>query len=141
MEDAGLLPPTIRDGFRLDPLQFQELDALAEMRREAKRRGDAAAERRASTAMVAVLERTADIRIADDKLQGNELLKLRANYLNGIAVASRSVGVLTPVLGLFAPGSPYAGRLSLLGAAAAGCFALSVTTHTMGLRSLRRLRA
>jgi hypothetical protein len=70
------------------------------------------------------------------KLVQNEQRKLSATYLNGIAIALITVGVLAPIVALLtgALSSPVVG-LSL----AAGCIVLSFGIHSGARQILKRL--
>ena len=70
------------------------------------------------------------------KLVDNEQRKLSATYLNGIAIALITVGVLAPLVAMLtgALSNPFIG-LSL----AAGCIALSVALHLGARWTLREL--
>lgn len=71
------------------------------------------------------------------KLVDNEQRKLSATYLNGIAIALITVGVLAPIVALLT------GALASLPVGlslAAGCIALSFSIHSGARQILKRLK-
>lgn len=71
------------------------------------------------------------------KLVDNEQRKLSATYLNGIAIALITVGVLAPIVAVLT------GALSSLPVGlslAAGCIALSFGIHSLARQILKRLK-
>lgn len=76
-------------------------------------------------------------KVRSDKLVHNEQTKLLATYVNSIAVALFSAGVLTPLLGGIV-GSLQAGPLQL-GGVMIGCIMASVGLHYLARRLLRGL--
>lgn len=52
-----------------------------------------------------------------------------------------TAGIATPVIGLFAPGSPYATESHLLVRISTGCFVVAVALHMVVRAMLRRLKA
>ena len=71
------------------------------------------------------------------KLADNEQAKLSANYLNGVAIALMTAGVLAPVVGSLATGT----RLPVWGLAilVVGCMLLSGGLHFLARLVLRGL--
>ena len=70
----------------------------------------------------------------------NERTKLRATYLNGLAIALFAVGALAPLF--TAASAPVRGPIPHWATAVASlvCLAISVTLHLRGMRALTRLR-
>lgn len=128
-------------GEGLNVVDFHELQNLVERRRGAAAAGDAALDGQLSTRIVGLLERAAQTRAADEKLQSNERIKYTATFLNAMAAAIVSAGVATPTIGLFVPGSPYASNPTLLVELGGGCFLFATVLHIFVRRMLRLLRA
>lgn len=69
-----------------------------------------------------------------------EQIRLRANYVNGLAIGTFTAGVLTPLISgavLHENLTPDSAFLAV--AAAAVCFALSFALHSYASRHLREL--
>jgi hypothetical protein len=66
----------------------------------------------------------------------NEQRKLTATYLNGIAIAFITVGVLAPMIGLLTGAFPNPGIALLLGA---GCIVISIIIHLGARQTLREM--
>lgn len=119
----------------------RELADLRQQREAAKARGDIATVAELSVKILDLVERESAAAAADVKLQTNEQVKYSGTFVNGMATAIFTAGVATPVLGIFAPGSPYATNLTLLGEVSGGCFLTAVALHLIVRQMLRRLRA
>ena len=70
------------------------------------------------------------------KAARNEQLKLTATYLNGIAIAFITVGVLAPMVGLLTGALTSALAGAVL---AVGCIVISLGIHFVARQTLRRL--
>jgi MFS-type transporter involved in bile tolerance (Atg22 family) len=71
------------------------------------------------------------------RLVDNEQIKLSATYLNGVAVALMTAGVLAPLVGVLAAGSQV--HPVQLGAVVLSCMLLSAALHLIARRLLKGL--
>jgi hypothetical protein len=109
-------------GKYLTPTERRELARLSEERALAIEADNKTEEGRLSSAILELYERGNEARLADIKLQTNEQIRSSATFLNGMAIATFSVGALTPMLGALVPGSPYSNNLLPLAQVSGGCF-------------------
>ena len=87
---------------RIDGSERELLD-LRLRREEAKAAGNTALVAELSVEILDRVEKAGQALAADLKLQTNEQTKYSGTFVNGMAIAIFSAGVITPVLGVFVP--------------------------------------
>ena len=141
--------PTSRDNLvgRLlgIPTALVLLDArlvtLWEQREKAQNAGNTALAAELSAEILSLVEQRAKTIADDAKLRANEQIKYTCSFVNTMAASVFTAGIATPVIGLFAPGSPYAADPSLLARVSTGCFVAAMALHMIVRAMLRRLKA
>lgn len=127
--------PTAR--LTLDP----RFITLWEQRERAQNAGNTALAAEVSAEILALVSQRAKAVADDVKLQTNEQIKYGCTLVNTMAASVFTAGVATPLIGIFAPGSPYAADYTLLAKVSFGCFLTAMVLHMVVRAMLRRLKA
>ena len=132
-------------GRSLDTPASMSLDprfvTLWEQRERAQDAGNMALAAELSAEILSLVEQRAKAVADDAKLRDDEQIKYTCTFVNAMAASVFTAGIATPVIGLFAPGSPYATEPNLLVRISTGCFVVAVALHMVVRAMLRRLKA